>query len=261
MSGTYVPKNDAAKNSYYGKFVFGERTEKIENDAISFNGRDVSASVSGSTVKIYPGMMGMSIGVAHELRYKLEGNKLILEAGIPGISGAGFEFIYDKEKDEIILDVSEIAGVTDRSLLPTWGKEGSFDPKNPFPDKTALPIQEPNKTETKIDSANTNNQSPAIENNTGNSSSSNDGNTQPINNSAQIAFDQTLAALYSAMAYQETRIKCDDLETYYYDFGKLERGKPVPTRRAQRFWGLRGALGKPDKSWRLVRFFWRRYKP
>ncbi|MDR2474941.1 MAG: lipase family protein [Bacteroidales bacterium] len=135
MSGTYIPKNKTAKRSHFSKFVF-----------------------QGGTVKVYLGMAGMNIGMAYEIRYKLEGDKLILEGGVPGVNGQSMDFKYDYAKEEISLSLGEEMN----EYAPVWGKEGTFDPNAPeetkkekIPDqskeKGSNPVSEENKKEAPSD--------------------------------------------------------------------------------------------------------------
>ena len=131
LDGTYVAKNDAAKNSLIFKFVFNDNKES--SGEINVNGDPFSIKGKMNTVKIYPmDMFGMAMPIAIELTYSLKGDKLIIEGGIPGVDGASIELIYDKDKDELSLVVF---GGEPSEFDPTWGKEGTFDPNNPYPKK------------------------------------------------------------------------------------------------------------------------------
>ncbi|MDR3338981.1 MAG: hypothetical protein LBT25_02600 [Candidatus Symbiothrix sp.] len=122
IGGTFIPKNEIAKKQMFTKFVFSKR----------------------GTVKCYMGMPSMpQIGTAYEIRYTLEGTKLSLEGGIPGINGASFDFQYDKAKNEISLFQGMLG--TEGAI---WGKEGTFDPnqKDPIP-PVNLPKEPENNNE------------------------------------------------------------------------------------------------------------------
>jgi hypothetical protein len=95
LKGTYVACNDAAKQNCIAKFEFQAEEEK------SFLGEVFKKN----TVKIYFGVMGYSMGVAAELRYKLKGERLIIEGGIPGVDAGSIEFKYNKATDEISMNV------------------------------------------------------------------------------------------------------------------------------------------------------------
>ena len=170
LDGTYIAKNEAAKSNYFAKFVFSERSE---SGTFSVNGSPFKIFGKGKTVKIYMGMMGVPMPMAYEYRYTLKGNKLIIEGGIPGVDGGGVEFTYDKENDEILLnmdfafdmlgglasqfgnstgkkvDGKEISNALkselNKEVTPVWGKEGTFDPNDPFLKKdNEIPTTKPN---------------------------------------------------------------------------------------------------------------------
>ena len=107
IEGTYIPKNEMAKNLYFSKMEF-----------------------KGNKIKCYMGMMGMALPVAYEYRYSMNGTTVSFEAGIPGMSGS-VEFTYDKDKQELSLLTGSIGGAMDR-YLPVWGKEGTFDPNTSY---------------------------------------------------------------------------------------------------------------------------------
>ena len=136
LNGTYLPKNEAAKNNYIAKFVFNDN-----------EGRK-------NTVKIYVGVMGFVWPVPQEYSYSLRGDKLILEGGKQEGNDGGFELIYDKYNDEISLNMDDafdifgglasfFGNVMDKNINseevsnalkkeignPIWGKEGTFDPE------------------------------------------------------------------------------------------------------------------------------------
>ena len=123
-NGTYVPITDMAKRLQFAKFVF-----------------------SDNKVKIYLGMNGISLGVANEYSYSMNGNTLSIKEGTTSV-----EYLtYDKTKDQIIysMDASyELLGqfgtmlgqANDRKVdskgiadafkqlgiePPVWGKEGT----------------------------------------------------------------------------------------------------------------------------------------
>ena len=121
LNGTYIPKNKAAEQMMFSKFIF-----------------------SGNKVKCYMGMMGMALPVAYEYSYSLKGNTVSFEAGIPGMQGI-LEFNFDKDKQEISLLTGMNGGAMD-SYLPIWGKEGTFDPNAPQPNQNTSQVQ---KTEGK----------------------------------------------------------------------------------------------------------------
>ena len=123
LDGTYVPKNCAAKNNMIAKLVFNE---KEASGDFKLNDNPFTVSGGGNTVKIYMGTMDIAMPMALEGRYSLEGNKLSIEGGIPGINGTSLEFTYNKAKDEISLLTGMFDGALDE-FAPVWGKEGTFD--------------------------------------------------------------------------------------------------------------------------------------
>jgi hypothetical protein len=174
LNGTYVPKNEAAKKSMFSKFVF-----------------------KGNKVKCYMGMMGMSLA-SYEYSYSVNGTTVSLEAGIPGAGAGGVEFTYNKGKNELSLFNGMLDGAVDE-FVPVWGKEGTFDPNNPYPDKKNPDdtTGEPNNSYDKNESCNYN-----------------------LN-----SYSQELAetcALYSAKVYNENDIRTEFLKDgfiklNYYD--------------------------------------------
>ena len=167
-SGTYVPKNEIAKSLSYEKFVF-----------------------SGKKVKLYVGVSGISTGVSFEYDYTLSGKILTIKEGAGSV-----EFTYDRAKDEISL--MEGAFGTEGAV---WMKEGAN-------------TNQTNKTSTNV-SGNQGNSSSGTKNNNTNvpqndaaKSSSNENTAKKPNNSS-IKYKYDIAkkcALYSALAYDETRI-------------------------------------------------------
>ncbi|MDR0810667.1 MAG: hypothetical protein LBN23_00080 [Paludibacter sp.] len=139
MSGTYIPKNETAKTMSLTKIVF-----------------------KGSTVKVYMGMPSiagmpqMDLGTAIELRYKLEGGKVIIEGGIPGINGQSIEFQYNKKEEELSLLKGMFGGGLDE-YAPVWGKEGSFDPNEKQTETSAETKNIPAKKEGNTQSENNTN--------------------------------------------------------------------------------------------------------
>jgi len=196
LEGTFIPKNDAAKQNYFAKFEFQPEEE------FSFLG----SVFKKNTVKIYMGVMGIAMPVAYEMRYSLKGDRLIIEGGIPGVDGGSVEFNYNKEKNEISMNVDyafdmlgamfggssgqigsqTISNDLKEKITPKWGKVGTFDPNNP-------------------------NQENDNGGNSGNGQGGNNtGNGNSGNNMPTAHFDQKLAetcALYSALAYETTRIR------------------------------------------------------
>lgn len=123
-NGTYVPITDMAKQMQFAKFVF-----------------------SGSKVKIYLGMNGISLGVANEYSYSLSGKTLSIKEGATSV-----EYLtYDKTSDQISYNMEasyELLGqfgamlgsangkqVNSKEVAdafkqlgiqpPVWGKEGT----------------------------------------------------------------------------------------------------------------------------------------
>jgi len=147
LDGTYIPKNSAAKNNNFAKFVFNDGTVSFLDKVFQKN-----------TVKVYMGVMGIAMPMAYEYSYSLKGDKLIIEAGIPGVSAGSIEFTYNKANDEISMNMdaafdilgglaSSIGSSTgnkvdgkevsnalksdfEKEVTPVWGKEGTFDPNN-----------------------------------------------------------------------------------------------------------------------------------
>ena len=135
-NGTYVPITDMAKQLQFAKFVF-----------------------SGSTVKIYLGMNGVSFGVASECSYSMKGNAILIKEGATSIE----VFTYDKGKDQIAynmeasyellgqfgaalgqtndkkVDSKEVANAFEQLGIapPVWGKEGTVY-ELPMPKETAI---------------------------------------------------------------------------------------------------------------------------
>jgi len=107
LNGTYVPKNDAAKQSMYSKFIF-----------------------KGGRVKVIMGAMGIEMPGGYEYSFKRKGDKVFI-----GISGSGIELNYNKETDELYLLFGGDVGAALNEYAPVWGKEGSFDPNNPEPEE------------------------------------------------------------------------------------------------------------------------------
>lgn len=129
LNGAYVPRNDMAKSTPYAKFVF-----------------------SGNKVNLYVGINGISLGVSYEYSYALNGNVLTMKDGAVSV-----EFNYNKTTDEISLNMeaayallgelgSAFSGMFGKEMssqqvsneikklvpdVPTWAKEGTFDPNNP----------------------------------------------------------------------------------------------------------------------------------
>jgi len=99
-NGTYVPKTDMAKQMPYAKFVF-----------------------SGSKVNVYLGINGVSLGVAYEYSYTLNGNMLTMKDGAVSV-----EFTYNNAKDEISLNMDaayELLGELGAAFSSMFGKEMS----------------------------------------------------------------------------------------------------------------------------------------
>ena len=100
LDGTYVACNDAAKQNYFAKFEFQPEEEFNLFDKV----------FKKNTVKVYMGMMGIAMPMAYEYRYSLKGSKLLIEGGIPGVDGGSIELTYNKERDEISLDIYDELG-------------------------------------------------------------------------------------------------------------------------------------------------------
>jgi hypothetical protein len=110
LDGTYIPKNETAKQLYFSKMVF-----------------------KGNKVKCYMGVMGMTLPATYEYSYSVDGTTVSFEAGIPGMTGS-VEFTYDKDKQELSLLKGMFGGGLDE-YAPVWGKEGTFDPNDPYPEQ------------------------------------------------------------------------------------------------------------------------------
>ena len=116
LHGTYVACNNAARQNYFAKFKFQPEEEYSFFDKV----------FKKNTVKVYMGVMGIAMPMAYEYRYSLKGNKLILEAGVPGIDAGSVEFTYNREKDEISLNIDaafDILGGLVSQIGNTSGKK------------------------------------------------------------------------------------------------------------------------------------------
>jgi len=98
LNGTYVPKNEAAKQSNFAKFEFKRKT-----------------------VKVYMGVLGMTMPMAYEYRYSVKGSTVSFEAGMPGMAGM-VEFTYNKERQELSLLTGMFGGAMDE-FAPVWCNE------------------------------------------------------------------------------------------------------------------------------------------
>ena len=94
LNGTYVACNDIAKETNFAKFVFND-------EEVGFLGKVFKKN----TVKVYMGVFGVTIPSAEEYTYSIKGDKLIIEGGIPGVNGQSIEFTYNKELDEISMNM------------------------------------------------------------------------------------------------------------------------------------------------------------
>jgi len=114
LDGTYIAKNDTAKQGMYQKFIF-----------------------KGGKVRIIMGTMGIQMPGGYEYGFKRDGDKISIELGVPGtaMSLGGIELHYNEKADEISLLLGGDVGTAMNEYAPVWGKEGSFDPNNPYPDK------------------------------------------------------------------------------------------------------------------------------
>lgn len=191
LEGTYVPKNDAAKQ-IVAKFEFQPKK------SATFFGKVFEKN----TVKFYMSIGGIVMPMASECSYSIKGDKLILEEGIPGVNGRSLEFLYDSDRDLISFDMNvffdmfggiaeqvgsaygnkkvnagevsaglkQLANQNGVDITPVWGKEGMVY----IPTKN--PIAESSQTEPEQDS----------------------------NNKIQVSFNQQLAerlAEYSDLVY------------------------------------------------------------
>ena len=104
LDGTYVPKNEAAKQVPFSKLVF-----------------------QGNKVKCYMGMMGMPISASYEYGYKLTGNTVSFEASMPNGATISLDLTYDRIKQELSFSKGAFGEGMDKDI-PVWGKEGAFDP-------------------------------------------------------------------------------------------------------------------------------------
>ncbi|MDR0231957.1 MAG: hypothetical protein LBI82_07545 [Dysgonamonadaceae bacterium] len=112
LDGTYVAKNDAAKQSMYTKFIF-----------------------KGGRVKVVMGAMGIEMPGGYEYGFSREGDKVKIEMSVGGISMGGIDLNYNEKTDELRLLFGGEVGTALNEYAPTWGKEGTFDPNNPYPEK------------------------------------------------------------------------------------------------------------------------------
>ena len=175
LNGTYIAKNDAAKQGVYQKFIF-----------------------KGGRVRVIKGAMGIEMPGGYEYGFKREGDKVSIELGIPGVASlGGIELNYNEATDELRLLFGGEVGTALNEYAPVWGKEGSFDPNNPYPDKKeeqqGSVNQSDNKNNPVVSSAPTN---------------ENNGKTESFDYKPNV-YSQELAdtcALYSALAYEDARI-------------------------------------------------------
>jgi len=134
-NGTYVPKTDMAKQMPYAKFVF-----------------------SGSKVNVYLGINGVSLGVAYEYSYTLNGNMLTMKDGAVSV-----EFDYNKGRDEFSLNMDaayELLGELGAVFSSMYGKEMSSQqvsneikrlvPDVPVWGKEGVPYEPPIVTKQKL---------------------------------------------------------------------------------------------------------------
>ena len=144
LDGTYIAKNDAAKQGMYQKFIF-----------------------KGGKVRVIMGAMGIQMPGGYEYGFKREGDKISIELGVPGtaMSLGGVDLHYDEKNDEISLLFGGEVGTAMNQYAPVWGKEGSFDPNakettptkqpevttsKPIEQPTEIPTNKPNNTETPV---------------------------------------------------------------------------------------------------------------
>ena len=211
LDGTYLPKNCEAKNFYIAKLVFNEKA--VSGD-LKIDGNPFAVSGKGNTVKMYMGAMGMAMPVALEYRYSLEGNKLTIEGGIPGVDGGGIELTYNKAKDEISLLTGMMDGELDK-YAPVWGKEGTV-PKDPCAEQEKPKGNAPSDKNTSDgagkDNAGKDNAGKEIPDKKPYVNSDQDSHTKPDDKGTSWTYNpyvyyQELAetcALYSALAYEKT---------------------------------------------------------
>ena len=109
LNGTYVAKNDAAKQSMYTKFIF-----------------------KGGRVKVVMGTMGIEMPGGYEYGFSREGDKVKIEMSEGGISMGGIDLNYNEKTDELRLLFGGELGAALNDHAPTWGKEGTFDPNDPY---------------------------------------------------------------------------------------------------------------------------------
>jgi len=286
--GTYVPKNDMAKQSNWTKFEF----------------------TGGNKVKAYIGAMGVTVA-CYEYIYTLNGNNLSLS--VAGQNGSAEGYTYNKVTDEISLHAGAFgtegaiwhkAGATNNNATnnttatkptaPTVQQKPTTNVSGEGPKGIYLPMNEAAKMSnfTKFEftgvnklkaylgvmgtsvaafdyvyKLNGNNLSlmeagkngsveftydrakdqialcagafgteGAIWSKNGQSlpkePEKKECDTKP-NNKSIIYFHELAkkCALFSALAYQETRITCKsgDLETFFYTLGTISKGQPMPT--------------------------------
>lgn len=104
LKGTYVPKNEAAKQSMFSKFVF-----------------------KGNKVKVVMGTAGIEIPGGHEYTFYRVGDKISIEMKVMGVGMGGIDLNYNKEKDELRLLFGGEVGIVLNEHAPVWIKEGKFN--------------------------------------------------------------------------------------------------------------------------------------
>ena len=112
LKGTYVARNDAAKQSMYTKFIF-----------------------KGGKVKIIMGTGGIEMPGGYEYDFSREGDKVKIELKVAGMSMGSVDLNYNEKTDELRLFFGGELGSAVNERAPVWAKEGSFDPKAPYPKK------------------------------------------------------------------------------------------------------------------------------
>gem|GEM_PF-1084053 len=108
LNGTYVAKNEAAKQSMYTKFIF-----------------------KGGKVKVIMGAAGFEMPGGYEYPFSRVGDKVSIQLKVSGVSMGSVDLHYNEKTDELRLLLGGEMGTALNEYAPVWAKEGSFDPNKP----------------------------------------------------------------------------------------------------------------------------------
>jgi uncharacterized protein YjdB len=101
LQGTYVAKNDAAKQSMFAKFVF-----------------------KGNKVKVIMGVPGIEMPGGYEYGFSRKGNRVKIEMKVMGTSMGSIDLEYNEDTDELRLLFGGETGKDINQHAPIWVKEG-----------------------------------------------------------------------------------------------------------------------------------------